>query len=119
MPDFPLHVQVAEALGWTELHQREDGSHVTWWGREPHGGLRIQVPPYDRSWCSVGPLIERFKITLLAPGVMEDNAWDAWYDAYWTSHDGPNCKASAGGETACQAVALLVVELHKQGKLPK
>lgn len=99
----PLHVEVAEALGFTELAEHEG----RWWGIEPHGKTRIMIPHYDRSWCSVGPLIDRFNISLEAPS-SADPCWDCL------------CGSTSGqGSTACEAVSKLVVQLHKEGKLPQ
>ncbi len=99
--DKPLHVQCAEALGWTDLHPRTGGH---WWGREPHGGLTISVPRYDTSWCSAGPLLERMDFDLKR----RSSGWEASEDDW-----------HAIGDTPCQAVTKLIVTLHNKGKLPK
>ena len=98
----PLHVQVAEALGWVDIEDK-DG---VFWGTEPHGKLRIAVPRYDSSWCSVGPLIERFQITV--NGETRD-----WQDE-WEARGGG---FSADGSQPCEAIAKLIVKLKKEGKL--
>lgn len=100
----PLHVLVAEALGWSNLHERTEGH---WWGKDPYGGMSLAVPIYERSWCSVGPILERIKVSLDAPN-MPEQPWSA-YAA--TCH--------ADGNTPCEAVARLIVTLSKEGKLPK
>lgn len=96
-PEHPLHVQVAHAMGWTEL-ALVDGK---WWGVEPYAGMRIQVPSYDRSWCSLGPVIDRFKI-----GISSNSGWSA-YSKGIVEH----------GSNACEAVAKLIVKLGTEGKL--
>lgn len=82
----PLHVQVAEALGWTEVvHFTPTTSSViapVWAGAPPkgyehwkhgiteadflhmsHGGPeRRTIPRYDTDWSATGPLLERFGI---------------------------------------------------------
>ena len=100
----PLHVEVASALGWTNLHERTGGH---WWGREPHGGLTITVPRYDTSWCSVGPLCERYEI-----GIMWDHG--SWIAQHMTKegHD-----QYAGGDRPTEAISRLVVHLAKKGLL--
>lgn len=103
--DEPLHVQVARALNWTNLHPAPPNG--SWWGTEPYGGQNMQVPVYDRSWCSMGPIIDRLKIELSYSH--KHKLWFAeidYIDAY--------CDA----DTALQAVAGLIVKLKEKGKLP-
>lgn len=110
--DRPLHVAVARALGWTDLHSEEvhwPDLHLkekTWWGVEP-GGLKLKVPRYDSSWCSAGPLSERLKI-----GVMWDHG--QWIATVLTEegHD-----QYAGGERPTEAISRLVVHLFEKGLL--
>jgi hypothetical protein len=72
----PLHVRVAEAIGWTEVHDTGGSSMVAgepnyWRGRPPGERLVIPrqawpvVPRYDADWAATGPLIERFNLSLL------------------------------------------------------
>lgn len=103
--ETPLHVQVAEALGWSNLHERTEGH---WWGKEPYQGTSLAVPIYDRSWCSIGPICERLKVSLDAPNMPEQP---------WSAYAAPG--AHADGNTPCEAVARLIVNLSKEGKLPK
>ena len=121
--EHPLHVQVAEALGWTEIRKQQDGMahEITgaWIGTEPHGGLTLVVPQYDRSWCSVGPLVQRFEISIIRENPVdykEDPEWEAWYDTRLYV-DGYTPGASERGATPCKAVAKLIVLLKKEGKL--
>jgi hypothetical protein len=100
----PLHVKTAAAIGWKDLSQDPDGK---WWGVEPHGGLRMTVPRYDSSWCSAGPLCERFKIGVL---------WDlSGWVASFTAQDGRD--QYAGGSKPAEAISLLVVHLGEKGML--
>lgn len=114
--DEPLHVQVARALGWTDLHP--EPASEKWWGVEPYGGLRIAVPRYDTSWCSVGPLVERMKITVFSA----PNSWLAFmgYDGGWVDLSSIDIEPNFAqeGKTPCEAVAKLIVTLKKEGKLP-
>ena len=103
----PLHIEVARALGWTVLQQGEDGR---WFGVEPYGGLRIAVPAYDRSWCSLGPIIERFRFSVgFGHRAVADGDW-------WARSK--DLQTNEYGQTACEAVAKLIVHLKKEGKLP-
>lgn len=104
--DEPLHVQVARALGWTDLHLH-DGK---WWGVEPYGGLRMVVPRYDASWCSCGVLVDRFRFSVgFGHRAIAEGDWWA------CSKDLPT---SEYGQTACEAIAKLIITLKKEGKLP-
>ena len=104
--ETPLHVQVAEALGWSNLHERTEGH---WWGKDPYGGMSLAVPIYDRSWCSIGVLCDRFvsslSVILAAPDSGREDIWEA------TSH----LNEVSQGKTACEAIARLVVRLHDKG----
>lgn len=106
----PLHVEVARALGWTELHLH-DGK---WCGVEPYGGLKMVVPRYDTSWCSIGPIIDRLKLNIIhSPGTPSGKIPPTWI----CSTSGPNSDGM-DGKTACEAVAKTIVHLKKEGKLP-
>src|SRR3972149_11093735 len=75
-PEKPLHVRVAEALGWTQLAQ-DVGE---WWGRGPEGTTyrsfmngsscgypsynNSGVPLFDTDWAVTGPLIEQLRVDL-------------------------------------------------------
>jgi hypothetical protein len=114
----PLHVRVAEALGWTEVEFR-DGC---WWGLKPGavkvGPYRDFVPHFDREtqhqgyedyidgWAATGPLIERLQPDLYPLG----KGWEAVHDSL---------PAPIRGVTLLQTVCLLILALHEAGKLPK
>jgi len=109
MSTNPLHIQVAEALGWTDLRAKEYGQ---WWGVEPYGGLDIAVPVYHRSWCAIGVILERNKFCLIyTPGTPSGKIPETWI----ASTGGPN-SVGCEGATACEAVAKLIVKLHSEGK---
>lgn len=63
----PLHVRVAEALGWLRCDQGESllGTVEEWYGI-PRGddglyhGAHVEVPRYDTDWSAGGPLFEKF-----------------------------------------------------------
>lgn len=64
----PLHVRVAEALGWTECYEiPAAGDHPGgWYGKwppGPHGGTArtfTVVPLFDTDWRDGGPLFEKY-----------------------------------------------------------
>jgi hypothetical protein len=111
---LPLHVQVSAALGWTKPYDRGDG---LWMAIPPGGSISEEVPPYDRSWCKTGPLLERFEL-----GVF-------WFQDYmkdckiWVAYIGPHPHLnysdtqSVQGDTPTKAISKLVLELQKVGKL--
>jgi hypothetical protein len=53
--DKPLHVQVAEALGWTDCHQKPHDEE--WWGYVNYSQGYRSIPRYDLDWSATGPLI--------------------------------------------------------------
>lgn len=76
MTEKPLHVRVAEALGWTEA--RCMGSRLSWEGQPPREGpgpwllmenLPQPIPHYDTDWSATGPLIELYEISTVRCGV--------------------------------------------------
>lgn len=110
----PLHAQVAEALGWTNLRcSLADGSAQ--WGVNPSGRYRIMwdnlrldlVPRFDSDWRATGPLMERYARSVYGLG---GGGWEAM--AREAGHLGR-------GETPLVAVCRLVLHLHADGKLAK
>src|SRR3989304_9661758 len=72
MTEKPLHVQVAQALGWTCI---EYAPPNLWTGcrpsSRPHSPCPSSnvlsgevVPTYDTDWSATGPLIEKYGISL-------------------------------------------------------
>ena len=105
----PLHVQVAEALGWQDTYpaDSEDG----WlgfapkpWAKHPPWHIWMTVPRFDTDWSATGPLIERLDI------------------AMWPQSDGwaaeVKLETRAIGATPLIAVCNLILALHASGKLP-
>lgn len=79
MPEKPIHVRVAEALG-CEPKPYQFGEVVldyafdpidNWWCHceHSHGLLSAtwhrQIPRYDRDWSAIGPLIEKYGIATM------------------------------------------------------
>ena len=132
MTDKPLHVQVAEALGWTDCQLQTEFSamewarHGHWIGRGINPGDKIDtpqpIPHYDSDWSATGPLIEKYPITL--------GRFAKWFqNGQWFAilpgesehpHDFDNAaaRAEAHGPTPLIAVCNLILALHKAGKLP-
>lgn len=140
MTEKPLHVLVAEALGWTE--SREDKDNDFWFAhlpisdeeRErlerakkrggdimlpyqtgPHGPWYV-IPRYDTDWAETGPLIEAHGINI---GKHPYTLWTAS-----TAEDFPHPDREQGASTNFMsgkhplvAVCLLILELKKAGKL--
>ena len=100
MSNKPLSIEVAEAIGWTDIRQLDDGR---WFGE--YSGISCQIPNYDRSWCSLGPWIDRLRVEIDqdAPGGV----------SVWAKSQ------TEQGSTVCEAVARLIVKLKKEGKLPE
>lgn len=129
----PLHVRVAEALGWTDLapmdnprpphgqgcpcHSDWEGWHAGYLGPgtltpRPSGQGLHPVSRYDTDWSATGPLIEQYGITLIrvpAPWMLgrpDGQPWEAYRD-----------DIKMFGETALLAACRLIVALHSAGKL--
>ena len=118
MTDKPLHVAVAEALGWEpwtpptskslwgdipELLAKVGFTHI-----RPGAGLGV-IPRYDTDWAATGPLIERFGLTV-APHDLQP----------WVAFDGPGINAAGFttyARTPLLAVCHLILALKEAGKL--
>ena len=117
MDDKPLHVQVAEALGWTYLSQSEVPEY--WEGEPPRDDPRsvwarrldqhIGVPRYDLDWSATGPLIEKYGLSIDPP-----SSWGSWVASK------PEERYNVGGvrdDTPLLAACNLILQLHKAHKL--
>lgn len=125
----PLHVRVAEALGWTAIHRRARGECPSggwcgdimlpgerWAGRAPGNmlvgpdGCHDSVPPYGEDtpegWACTGPLLERYELAL-------DKCDD---ERPWLAVDQTE-KRYAFGPTPCAAIAEWVAEHVKDGEV--
>lgn len=103
METKPLHVQVAAVLGWTGF---EESKPNYWTGFEAGSTERKEVPSYGMTPCATGPLIPKYKISLIAD-----------YSNGWLAQAGHS--AFYNGKTPWEAVGKLLLELDKQGKLNK
>lgn len=120
----PLHVQVAEALGWTDCHlcgHKECGPGF-WVGDVPvvDGTIREShlMPRYDTDWAATGPLIEKYGIDInhFGDGNPADCAdpmsWFARHERReWGTWD--ECEAA----TPLLAVCALILLLKSLGEL--
>jgi hypothetical protein len=109
MTEKPLHVRVAEALGWRALTDAER-ARGSWYGARPGDAqeMLIPVPRFDTDWSAGGPLIERFQIDL---------RWGGQNLMWWAG--------ARRGVLTCSdpaplpAVCELLLALHAAGKLPR
>jgi hypothetical protein len=131
----PLHVQIAEILEprvkLREIERQDigyvrDGAEFPGikaqkiWQRfqpyedEPSDGLWLDIPHYNYNWGATGPLIERYEINI-------DKREAGWFATCF----GKNIYILAHladpqmGRTPLEAVCKLIVEMDKQGTLPK
>lgn len=108
--DTPLHVKVAEALGWTDtvLQGRPFGREPHWRGVPPDGIVagdgRLVVPDYDSSWSATGPLLERHANEV------------SKFDGVWACVTGD---AIGRGASLLEAACHLILALAAAGKLPR
>ena len=117
MSDKALHIQVAEALGWThiglpspEATAYESGLHI---GDPPWPGDAAEtIPRYDADWSVTGPLIEEYQLAIGPQRVLKDGK-RSWQALAWGVKHG----ASMSGPTPLVAVCRLILALKKAGKL--
>jgi hypothetical protein len=117
----PLHVRVAEALGWTDL--REEAYVISektytageWRGRRGIGtGMHWGRPPrYDTDWSATGSLIERYHIDLWWENTSGDGQWTATTNF----RDGGDLIVMGTGPSPLIAVCNLILALKEAGKL--
>lgn len=119
--DKPLHVQVAEAIGWHGwIRIPTVGELHAWIGRQPHeeplAGYGQKPPHYDTDWSAIGPLQVRFGIAI-AP---RDGRWIAYIPTDSIEDEGlvtDHFDDSAAGTTGLIAICNLIIALHVAGKL--
>ena len=113
----PLHVRVAEALGWGFT---ADGLSVI----SPEGGrwaLNKSVDPipcYDTDWNALGPFIHGWQISVWPRGNDDDEGPRA---VQWGAKRIPDarkpCDGLASGATPLEAICNLILQLKEAGKL--
>ena len=121
--DKPLHVQVAEALGWQDIQSRGDilAIWASGYGGRPPGIVPIigqtaelhpWIPRYDLEWSATGPLIEKYEIWLRC----EKCIWWAW-SLIEMSGIAPKPRFEEHGDTPLLAICKLILTLKADGKL--
>jgi hypothetical protein len=143
----PLHVRVAEALGFRVRDDSEYGcrrqcvgnpyagsafpsakqahNHIRWsyfrpYLYEPSDGDWTPVEHYDTDWSATGPLIEKYRIAMWTAGPVGELLGDG-HDRWRCNSDdnGLQLEGSQVGPTPLIAVCNLILALHEAGKLPK
>jgi hypothetical protein len=111
----PLHVRVAQVLGWTMI-EHVDG---LWRGLSPQdsrlGRIHCMIARYDTNWGAAGPLIERHGINLEREFTPAGIRWRAskWFGDEFL----PQQSLDASGETPLLAVCDLLLTLAVHGRL--
>jgi hypothetical protein len=107
MSEKPLHVRVAEALGY------EPASHPNlapgeWWvmpDHDPDGsGYTCELPRYDTDWSAIGPEVKRLGIHIIPEG----RKWVALKEL-------PQGAMVAFAHEPQEAAAKLIVDLKESG----
>lgn len=125
----PLHVMVAEALGWSGpvryptietpgAYTGIDADGIQRYDAFPPGiksGAR-QIPRYDTDWSATGPLIERFNIHLQPEG-KSNPAPERWGALAWREELGDEYVGEGEGPTPLVAICNLILTLKEAGKL--
>ncbi len=122
----PLHVRVAEALGWVNCHldgeQPDAPKTGRWFGKcqdasvlpqwaAPIKDSWIEISRYDADWAATGRLIEKYAICVMRHGGGLES-WRAEVSPYWEGEI-----KSAFGSSALIAVCNLILALKEAGKL--
>lgn len=109
--DRPLHVRVAEALGWFNFQPSLNGLWPDEWrGHPPQpivGETHKEVPRYDTDWSATGPLIEQRAIQLTPYGGSDGNVWWMAHPMNETPMDYKH-RPGSYGRTALMAVCKLI-----------
>ena len=103
-----LNVQVAKALGWMDIVE-ENGvfrGRNRQYPAASDGDGRWRLQTYDISWCAIGPLVNQYRLSVEFHG-------GSWYAHRHSGHD----VVREVGTTPTEALAKLIVTLHKKGKL--
>lgn len=113
----PLHVRVAEALGWTQIVPGGimlPGCRMGYPPEQQIIGEKEQVPWFERDWSATGPLIEKYSIDIARTwkAIEEDIPGD-----HWIARIRDTKRGFADGPTPLVAVCNLILKLHEAGKL--
>lgn len=114
----PLHVRVAEALGWTAIGSTRVwfGLGADWDGVPPgHREYDLQfIPDYDTSWSATGPLVEKYGI-MIQPCGRHMNCAHGW--TALCLYDEEPMLVEEVGDSPLLAVCHLILALKEAGKL--
>ena len=114
--ESPLHVRVAEILGWVGISKDGFGAHAPWSGAATPGCMREWIPRYDLDWRESGRLIDRYDIEVGPTYSGMGSALPRWTAAVGC-RDERDGEEFARGETPLIAVCNLLLALAKEGKL--
>lgn len=113
----PLHVRVAEALGWFGFEPSPNGMWPDEWRGHPPvpivGEPAKEVPRFDIDWSATGPPIERLRIQFWAQPYDEPRP-ELWYAGIPTAR---GSSLHAEGPTPLIAVCNLILALKAAGQL--
>ncbi len=123
-PERPLHVRVAEALGWDNCVEVDTGMAYgkRWTGRVPGFTHTREVPRYgqdsDEGWAATGRLIQKYGINLeRAQAARPDGSpYGAWR---WAIAGDEMPPKRFWADTPLEAVCHLILALAEAGRLPK
>lgn len=114
----PLHVLVAEALGWRAFPYML--LNVAWWeqacvppGEYPHISTARPLPRYDTDWSATGPLLLEFRIGI-DPAIKTSDP--AQPGQNWVARE-PVSKLFEIDSDPLVAACRLLLKLHAAGKL--
>ena len=116
MSEKPLHVQVAEALGWTDCHL-DDADTDIWEGIYFNDDRWHAISRYDTDWSATGPLIEKYQIALRPPSEPERCGGNLWEAYCWFGPDGDEEITGGSVDGPLAAVCRLLLKLKDAGKL--
>jgi hypothetical protein len=115
--DKPLHVRVAEALGWEQCGTNWDEGNYQIKEAWPPGwtddDVPRKVPRYDTDWSATGPLIEKYGIWLQKYKEAGFFDWRAEAGDTYMRADG----SPITGGTPLEAVCHLILALKETGAL--
>lgn len=106
--DKPLHVRVAEVLGWRGFASLGP----LWFGYDPFIQMDVEVPRYDTDWSATGPLIEKYRLEV----TRECGEWCAHWSGD-TEYIKVHHDDGTHGKTLLIAVCNLILALAEAGKL--
>ena len=126
MTEKPLHVRVAEALGWHDLECRGEIKHAGQWTGFPPGVAaddrpfheRWLIPTFDTEWSATGPLIDKYGIGFMPARDQGECVAFRGREIFLNDVAGEIAiEEWASAETPLLAVCNLILALKDAGKL--